>query len=434
MNKVSNRKIRSIALAVSLLFTLPAMAANTVEERLNELQQRLDGMQKLQAEVNSLRDQLNEERKDRQNTQEAMADRALNTFKQANSVSAKVDTSTSIGGYGEITYSNFKNDTEYPATADLRRFVIFLGHRFNDKMSFFSELEVEHGVTGQGDNGEVELEQAYINYKFNDAANLKAGLFLIPLGLLNEYHESPVFYGVNRNEIETRIIPTTWREGGIGFFGRTDNGFGYDVGVTTGFDAGKIDKPAFGVRSGHQELQLAHAADLSVYGSVKYTGQPGLLLGAGVFTGNTGQNGASNTDLRNVNARLILTEVHARYQVNRFDFQALYAGGSLGDSDKVSAAIGIAAPKSLKGGYVQTAYHAWTDGEMDFAPFIRLEKFDINQNISSGFAPDDKGHDRITTVGFSFKPTNEVALKADYQHYQKNNGYSSINLGLGYMF
>lgn len=436
MNKVTKIKSRSIALAISLLFTLPAMAASTVEERLNELQQRLDGMQKLQEEVNSLKEQLNEERKDRQNTQEAMADKVLNTVKQANSESAKVDTATTIGGYGEITYSNFKNDTQHPATADLRRFVLSVNHRFNDKISLHSELEIEHGVTSATDKGEVALEQAYLDYSFNDAANLKAGLFLIPLGFLNENHEPPVFYGVNRNEIETRIIPTTWREGGIGFFGRADNGFGYDIGVTTGFDAGKIDKPAFGIRSGHQELSEAHAADLSVYGSVKYTGQPGLLLGAGIFTGNTGQNGAGNIALRNVNAHLTLAEVHARYAAHGFDLQALYAGGRLGDSAKVTSAIAAAAPKSLKGGYVQAAYHVWTDGDMDFAPFVRFEKFDIDQqeDVANGYLADPTGHDRIMTVGFNFKPANDVVLKADYQHYQRDRGNSSINLGLGYMF
>ncbi len=441
-NKSGQNKLRHITLAVSLLFTLPAMAASTVEERLNELQQRLDGMQKLQEEVNNLKAQLSQERKDRQDSQETMADRVLASAKTASTDSLTAEPATSIGGYGEITYSNFKDDVAHPATADLRRFVMFLGHRFNDRMAFHSELEVEHAVASASDKGEVEIEQAYIDYNFNDAANVKAGLFLIPLGLLNENHEPPVFYGVNRNEVETRIIPTTWREGGVGFFGRTDNGFGYDVGVTTGFDAGKIDNPAFGVQSGHQELQLAHANDLSVYGSVKYTGQPGLLLGAGIFTGNTGQNGAAEIaagttpTLQGVNARLTLAEIHARYAAHGFDLQALYAGGSLGDADKVTSAIGKAAPKSLKGGYVQAAYHVWVSGEMDLAPFIRFEKFDIDQqeDIAKGFLEDPTGHDRVTTIGFNFKPVNDVVLKADYQNYQKDRSNSSINLGLGYMF
>jgi len=437
--KPNQLKLSNIALAISLMFAFPAMAASTLEERLNELQQRLDGMQKLQDEVNSLKGQLNEERKERKDNQELLLDKAASNGTASSppsNSSAQAENTTTIGGYGEIFYNNFKNDTAYPATADLRRFVMFLGHRFNEKMSFHSELEIEHGVSSKDDSGEVELEQAYIGYSFNDAANLKAGLFLIPLGLLNENHEPPVFYGVNRNEVETRIIPTTWREGGIGFFGLTDNGFGYDVGITTGFDAGKIDEPAFGVRSGHQELQLAHAADLSVYGSIKYTGQLGLLLGAGVFTGNTSQNGATVAALRNVAARLTLVEIHARYAAHGFDLQALYAGGRLGDSAKVTSAIGLAAPKSIKGGYVQAAYHAWTKDEMDFAPFIRFEKFDIDQQEdgANGIFEDPTGHDRVTTLGFNFKPANDVVLKADYQHYQKERGISSINLGLGYMF
>lgn len=439
LKKPNKNKVHNIALAVSLLFTLPAMAASTVEERLNEMQQRLDGMQKLQDEVSSLKTQLSEERKERKDNQDLLLDKSISNGKASSRTGgnyAPAESATTIGGYGEVVYNNFKDDTNHPTTADLRRFVLFVGHKFNDKLSFHSELEIEHAVASSSDSGEVEIEQAYLDYKFNDAANLKGGLFLIPLGLLNENHEPPVFYGVNRNEVETRIIPTTWREGGIGFYGHTDKGFGYDVGITTGFDAGKIDKPALGVRSGHQELQLAHADDLSVYGSVKYTGQPGLLLGAGVFTGNTGQNGAGNPALKDVNARLTLAEVHARYQAHGFDLQALYAGGRLGDATKVTEAIGLAAPKRLKGGYVQAAYHAWTDGEMDFAPFIRFEKFDIDQeeNQAINAFADSTAHDRITTVGFNFKPVNEVVLKADYQYYQKDRGNSSFNLGLGYMF
>lgn len=135
-------------------------------------------------------------------------------------IAAGSGSDTTIGGYGEITYNGYLKDSSRNQ-ADLKRLVLFFGHRFSDKLSFTSEVEVEHAVASSGDQGEVAIEQAYLDYAFNPALNLKAGLFLMPFGFLNRNHEPPVFYGVERNEVETRIIPSTWREGGIGLYGST---------------------------------------------------------------------------------------------------------------------------------------------------------------------------------------------------------------------
>src|SRR5262249_6689784 len=176
--------------------------------------------------------------------------------------------------YGEISYNGYVHDASRNQ-ADLKRFVLFFGHRFSDRISFNSEVEVEHAVSSANDKGEVEIEQAYLNYAFQPSINLKAGLFLMPFGFLNRNHEPPIFYGVERNEFETRIIPSTWREGGVGIWGDTSFGLSYDVGVTTGFDVAKFDDPGFPLAAAHQELQLAKAASPSFYGSLEYKGIPG---------------------------------------------------------------------------------------------------------------------------------------------------------------
>lgn len=420
---------------ISLLLTPPVFADSDgrLEERINQLQKQLDGMKQLQQEVDQLKAQLAQETKERQVTKAAPP--AANIPAPSAPPPAE-ESSTSIGGYGEMAYSTFGHDASNPSQADLLRFVMFLGHRFNDRLSFQSELEVEHAVASKDDEGEVEVEQAWLDYRFSDEASVKAGLFLIPLGFLNENHEPPTFYGVFRNSVETRIIPTTWREGGFGLHGALDNDFLYDVGVTTGFDAGKIDDPPFGIRSGHQELQLANANDVSVYGSLKYIGYPGLLLGTGIFSGNTGQDGASNPLLKGVDARMTLGEVHARYAAHRVDLQGLYALGALDDAARVTAAIQQAAPKRFEGWYLQAAYHLWSQGQMDFAPFVRYEQYDIDQaeDIVNDFLSDRAARDSIETIGFNFKPHPDVVLKMDYQNYERNTGNSSFDLGIGYMF
>jgi Phosphate-selective porin O and P len=348
--------------------------------------------------------------------------------------------STSIFGYGEFNYHR-PRDSEQPTRADLRRFVIGFGHRFNDRLTFHSELEVEHAVVSSGDEGELEMEQAYLNYQFNDALNVKGGLFLIPLGILNLTHEPPTYYGVERNDVETRIIPTTWRELGFGVHGRLgQRGLRYDVGLTTGFNSGKLDEPTTGIRSGHQEGQLADARDLSVYAALNYQ-SPGLLVGGGVFNGNTGQNGQANSALYGVKARLTLWDLHAKYSVGGWDLQALYAKGTLRDADQVNAVTAaaaepFAAPKSMIGWYAQAAYHVYRRGDIDIAPFARYERIDIRQqeDATLGVFQDPRNQDRIRTFGVNFYVHPQVVLKADVQRFNADRTRDGFNLGLGFMF
>lgn len=390
------------------LLTPLAARAQTVEQKIDDLQKEID---RLKSEVTRVG-----------------AASAANAGEEA----------TSLFGYGEFNYNRFHGD-ERGSKADLRRFVFGLGHRFDERLTFNSEVEVEHAVASAEDEGEIEIEQAYLDYRFNDAVNLKGGLFLIPLGILNQTHEPPTYYGVERNDVETRIIPTTWRELGIGVHGLLGtSGFNYDVGLTTGFNAGKLDEPETGIRSGHQEGSQADARDLSLYAALNYQ-RPGLRLGGGVFTGNTGQNGQAAPALRGVAARFTLWDMHAQYSVANWDFRALYSRGTLGDADRVNAVTapeGFAAPKSLKGWYTQAAYHVYRRGDLDIAPFVRVERVEIRQqeDVTLGVFQDPNNLERIRTIGVNFFVHPQVVVKADLQRFSADHSRDSVNLGLGYMF
>ena len=418
-----------IALALTAAFAAPALAQQpTVEQKLQILQQEID---ELKAQARSA-----------PAGQPAGAPPSTDYSSALDRSTGLRPGGTSLVGYGEFNYNRFRQE-EHETKADLRRFVFGLNHRFDDRLTFHSELEVEHAVVSKDDDGELELEQAWLNYRLSDGdgVNVKAGLFLVPLGILNETHEPPTYYGVERNEVETRIIPTTWRELGVGVHGTALPGLRYDVGVTTGFDAGKIDDPTTGVRSGHQEGQRANAKDLSIYAALNYR-TPGLLVGGGVFTGNTGQNGQSNPALKGVDARLTLWDVHAQYRVAGFDLQALYAAGKLGDAERintanVAAGQTFAVPKSMSGAYVQAAYHVWKQGNFDVAPFVRLERFDIRQeeDPANGLLQDEKiRNERVRTIGVNFRVHPQVVIKADLQRYRNDRSLDRFNLGLGYMF
>ncbi len=417
-----------LAALISLAFNAHAeTSAGALEP--SALEKRLDQMQK---EIESLKQQLAAEKTARQEQVTAVQTAAQDTQREASA--------TSIGGYGEVVYNNYKDKT-IKDEADLQRFVLFFGHRFNDKLRLYSELEIEHALVESG-QGELGLEQAYIEYNLHPKINLRAGLMLMPLGLLNEVHEPPTFYGVERNEVESRIIPTTWRELGVGLQGEVLDGLEYNAGIATSLDASKFSNASSGIRSLRSEGFKAAASDLALYAGLNYR-QPGWLLGGGLFTGNTAQNGVGSTSsaaLEGKNARVTLWDVHGKYSIGKLDLQALYARGTLNDTQAINQAASIAtgsgsaAPKSFWGGYGQAAYAVWTQGDMKLSPFVRYERYNTQASVDDGYAKDPLNNERVITAGANFNLSREVVFKADWQNYQKDKRKDRFNLGVGYMF
>lgn len=363
-------------------------------------------------------------------------------------VLASAESDTEIGGYGELNYNNYTND-DARTQADLRRFVLSMHHRFNDRLTFNGEIEFEHAIASAGDEGEAEIEQAWLAYSINDNVNLKAGLFLMPFGFLNTSHEPSNYFGVERNEVETRIIPSTWREGGFGLYGDTDFGVAWDVGVTTGFDTAKFEEPDAPLAGVHQELQLAKAQDLSVYAAVNYHGVPGLTVGGSIFHGNSMQGNANFEsdptlpDFSGIDAPITLWDVHARWQANGLDLEALFARGTFGDADRIDNVIDAyntlnstdlpLVPKTFQGWLAQAAYTVWTNGTMSLTPFVRYEDYNTQEEMPSNFASDPLLADKVTTFGASFNLDPSVVFKTDYQWYD-NDANNRFNIGVGYQF
>ena len=348
---------------------------------------------------------------------------------------------TTIGGYGEAVYNNYR-DASKKDEADLKRFVLFFGHRFTDKLRLYSEVEIEHALVESG-QGELAMEQAFIEYGLTPSVNLRTGLMLMPLGFLNETHEPPTFYGVERNEVETRIIPSTWRELGAGVQGKLlDNALEYNIGVATSLDASKYASASKGVRDMRSEGFKAAANDLAVYAGLNYR-QPGWTIGSGLFTGNTGQNGLGDTPsaaLEGKAARLVLWDIHSKVALGDLELQALYARGTLGDTLAINTAAGLAlgsdkaAPKSFYGWYGQAAYHVWKKDDMRLTPFVRYERYNTQSSVDTGYTVNSLNNETVTTVGANFNLSREVVLKADWQNYKTDNLKDRVNLGVGYMF
>jgi hypothetical protein len=357
------------------------------------------------------------------------------------------------------------------AEFDLARAVFGIGYRFDDRTLFNSEYEVEHAVSSAADVGEFEVEQFYIDRLLNDKLAVRAGLFLMPFGLLNEYHEPTNFYGVQRNFIETLIIPSTWREGGLAFHGDTDIGLAWNAGITSDQDLAKWDfAPEFPqyltaldledndvapLQATHQELALAKGQHIAQYLALNYNGVPGLKVGAGIFNGKLATAPAPPNAPVPDAQHLTLWETHARWMPGKFDIAALYAHGAITNLAAINAANPGSAnpiPSSFLGYYGQVAYTAWQQGGYRLAPFVRWEHYSMGASyagvsgpvIPSGLVPvsadpGDYGHwpkpyDSVWTVGANYYLGPHVVLKADYQSFQTNTDFSRYDLGLGLAF
>ena len=269
---------------------------------------------------------------------------------------------------------------------------------------------------------------------------------------------------MQRNFVETLIIPSTWREGGVALHGTNDVGIGWDVGVTTGLSLAKWgnspedpqyrtaldleDNDVAPMQAMHQELQLANAQHLAEYAGVNYTGVPGLLVGAFAFTGEL----ALPVVPANLpQSRLTLWETHARWTPGKADISAVYAHGSIsktGTYNLDNTGVSNPIPASFLGYYVQAAYNVWEDGGHKLSPFVRWEHYDMGASYDgiapgttttpTGLASDGKPwpqpHDRVWTAGANFYLNPHVVLKADFQHFQTNTDLTRVDLGLGVAF
>ena len=321
---------------------------------------------------------------------------------------------TTIGGYGELHYNNFEGEDN---EIDLHRFVLFFGHEFTDSIRFFSEFEIEHDVAGDGQNGEVEVEQAYVEFDLSENMRAKGGVFLMPVGILNETHEPGTFYGVERNDVENIIIPSTWWEGGAALNGYFANGISWDLAISSGLEMPTTGSNAFRVRSGRQKVSEATANDLSYTGRLKYTGIPGLELAGTVnYQSNATQ---SNNDGLNEG---ILYETHAIYNSGPFGLRALYARWNFNGS-----AVSAAGADDQYGWYIEPSYKPWEKVGL----YTRYEKLDG--------ARDQDQFDQWE-VGANFWPHPDVVLKADYRDRNVDSNSSgaddvkAFDLGIGYQF
>ena len=350
--------------------------------------------------------------------------------------------STTLGGYGEIHYTN-RSGRNTPAEVNLRRFVVYLAHTFDERLTFRSELEVEDAkVEGGSAGGEVALEQAFLDYRFSNKLTLRTGLVLIPVGIINETHEPPSFNGVDRPAFENDVIPTTWREIGVGIVGALPiaEGLSYRLYVVNGLVASGFSD-AEGIREGRQEGRNASFANPSLTGRVEWV-RPGLRVGGSFWYGGTTA-GDSGLGTGTFSAPVALVSADARYDRGAFSARGVIATIGVSDADSINALYGTAVGSRITGGYVEGAYNVLTflapRSKQRLNAFVRHERYDTQADVPAGTTRDRQFARRVTTLGLTYKPLFNVAFKGDYEVRRTAAGGGvgageTLRLGIGYQF
>lgn len=346
------------------------------------------------------------------------------------------ETRLPVAGYMDFHVNRDSGDSFRP---DFHRFVLLFGHSFSDRIKFWSELEVEHSlIEGGVESGEVALEQAYLDFLITPKFNLRAGMMLTPVGIVNERHEPPSFNGVERPFVETLIIPTTWRELGFGFTGDLGRGFRYRTYLTSSLDASRFNAE-FGIAEGKSSGLDASMRNPALAGRLEYAGIRRLTLGASFYRGLAGFNTPG------INPRVKIAEFDGRYSYRRVDLRALYANtwlsraGDLNLRLQQQTGVNPNVASQMRGYYIEPALHLLPRRyRNDVIAFTRYERYNTQQSMPEGYVPLRQFNRSSWITGLTYKPVPDVAIKFDYV--VNRNGstvvrpLNGLNLGIGWWF
>ena len=459
--------VRKLAVALTTLICMTGssqLAQAVDDDRIHKLEQQMLEMQK---ELTALKEERQKEQEEAARRTNLLAEEFENLRTQltvpeevdlkslyglgpAASKIYQVERGFSIGGYGEAYYRKDVGDKKSSDidTSDFLRFVLYTGYKFSDWIVLNAELEFEHASTSTG--GSVSVEFAYLDFllseKLDIPLNVRMGMLLVPLGIVNELHEPVYFNGVERPELERRIIPSTWRENGVGIWGQLTPQLEYRLYAINGLDG--EDFRDNGIRSGRQKGGEVRAEDIAFAGRLDYRPLQSLTLGASVYHGNSGQGrtftwddpmtGEEQRDKLDISTTI--WEVHGIYRQAGLEMRGLFAMSHLGDAADLSRAKNRTVAQNMLGGYFELAYDVlpwlYPGTEMSLSPFLRFSYLDLQNNMPAGFTANGNRKYRIWTPGLSFKPHPQVVMKVDYRNFNTIKGMRAqeINFGMGFVF
>ena len=352
-------------------------------------------------------------------------------------LSGNYGSAVTVGAYGEMLYNQPDGDN---GELDIQRLVLLLGYRFNEKTQFVTEIEFEHV-------NEVFVEQAFVNYAVGSNISIRGGLMLVPMGIVNEFHEPTTYNGTERPATDNVIVPSTWREIGVGVAGRfNDISLGYQAYVFNGFKSTQADgeggvsgflKGSNGLRSGRQKGIKSTIDSPTLSAKLDYYGVPGLRLGLSGYFGQT-QAADDIEEIEGANIGISMLGLDARYAYQRFTARGQFIHASLADTDKYNNLTGRDLGSVLQGFYVEGAYNLLprTKKQKLFA-FTRYEKFNTHADTAGDLVANDAYDRTDVTTGLTYHIAPGVVIKGDYQFRSNASDTDTkdrLNFGIGVWF
>ena len=338
-----------------------------------------------------------------------------------------------IGGYGEIDYNQPEGEN---GKMDVHRLVMLFGYKFSDRVQFVTEIEYEHVK-------EVYIEQAFLNYSVSDNFNIRGGLMLVPMGIVNEYHEPTTFNGVERPSMDKSIVPTTWREIGFGITGKFDDAnLRYQAYIFNGFtsvNGTKVLGGANGLRNGRQKGAESTINTPNFSAKLDYYGVQGLRLGLSGYFGRT-QSADGTHEIDGANVGISMFGLDARYINRRFSARAQYIHALIADAEAYNVLNAADLGSELRGWYGEVAYNLIPLGrEQRLDAFVRYENYDTHAaTLEAGITRDLSYHRNDWTTGLSYHVAQGAVVKADYQildnAVRDYKATGQLNFGIGIWF
>lgn len=338
-----------------------------------------------------------------------------------------------LHGYGELHFNHPQIGAMSQSAGDeidIHRWVIGLAYEFSDRIRMDMELDFEHAFK------EPEFEYGFLEFDLKPGLSARVGSLLMPVGPLNETHEPPLFYSVERPYLERYIIPTTWQENGAGLVGRFMQGkLAFRAYAAAGLDASKMTALG-GLHDVSSKGAESKAEDWAGVGRLEYSPVKYLTLSASAYGGGADQ---SNPALGYTFLKIWETDAKFRYE--GFELGGCFVRTELIGAEQASNLTGETIGRAMQGGYAEAAYRFKKlffpkDSPADLALFARYERFNTNQEAPTGYAADPRALRRIWATGLAFYPLSSVVLKVDGEFWKDGaeDTVERLNVGAAFMF
>ncbi len=301
---------------------------------------------------------------------------------------------------------------------ELRRFNLFLYSSIGQQISFFSELEFEHGTE------EIALETALIDFEVNPALILRGGIILPPLGMFNQNHDSPKWDFIDRPLVSTQLIPSTLSEVGFGLHGRLFSNsmvLGYQLYLVNGLGEGVIsnaENRTF-IPAGKNEEMFGEDNN----GTPAITGRLSAQryglgeIGVSFYSGIYNSFRIEGEDIAD-KERLSLIVLDMSTELKGVTLQGELAYATIDLPRGMDELFG----DTQMGGFVEAIIpvlkpRLFGNQESVLNANVRLERVDYN--AGSFLSTGDNIYDDVTALvlGASFRPNSEAVFKANYRHH-----------------